>query len=47
MIMNKKTKDFYIGSASTNRFFIRFKNHLIHLTGSKIACKFEISNLKA
>ena len=36
MIMNKKTKDFYIGSASTNRFFIRFKNHLIHLTGSKI-----------
>jgi group I intron endonuclease len=28
--------DYYIGSASTNKFNKRFANHLIHLTGSKV-----------
>jgi group I intron endonuclease len=36
MIFNKITKDYYIGSASTNRFFSRFSNHLIYFRGSKI-----------
>lgn len=36
MIFNKITKDYYIGSASTNRFFSRFSNHLIYYRGSKI-----------
>ena len=36
MIVNKTTKDYYIGSASTNRFYARFCNHLIYFRGSKI-----------
>jgi group I intron endonuclease len=36
LILNKVTLDFYIGSASTNRFFARFSNHLIYFKGSKI-----------
>ena len=36
MIVNKITKDYYIGSASTDRFFARFSNHLIYFRGSKI-----------
>jgi group I intron endonuclease len=36
LILNKETLDYYIGSASTNRFNARFSNHLFHLTGSKI-----------
>ena len=36
LILNKVTKDYYIGSASTNRLYIRFSNHLIHFTGSKV-----------
>lgn len=36
MIVNKTTKDYYIGSASTNRFYARFSNHLIYFRGSKI-----------
>lgn len=36
LILNKVTLDFYIGSASTNRFYARFYNHLINLSGSKI-----------
>lgn len=36
MIVNKITKDYYIGSASTNRFNARFRNHLIYYRGSKI-----------
>ena len=36
MIINKITKDYYIGSASTNRFYARFSNHLIYFKGSKI-----------
>lgn len=36
MIINKTTKDYYIGSAATNRFYSRFSNHLIYSRGSKI-----------
>lgn len=36
MIINKITKDYYIGSAATNRFYTRFSNHLIYYRGSKI-----------
>lgn len=36
MIINKTTKDYYIGSAATNRFYPRFSNHLIYFRGSKI-----------
>lgn len=36
LILNKITKDYYIGSASTNRFNARFTNHLIYFRGSKI-----------
>jgi len=36
MIVNNTTKDYYIGSASTNRFYARFSNHLIYFRGSKI-----------
>lgn len=36
MIVNKITKDYYIGSAATNRFYARFSNHLIYFIGSKI-----------
>lgn len=36
MIFNKITKDYYIGSASTDKFNSRFSNHLIYFRGSKI-----------
>lgn len=36
MIVNKITKDYYIGSAATDRFYGRFSNHLIYFRGSKI-----------
>lgn len=36
MILNKITQDYYIGSASTNRIYSRFSNHLIYYRGSKI-----------
>jgi len=36
LILNKITLDYYIGSASTNRFFARFSNHLVNFHGSKI-----------
>jgi group I intron endonuclease len=36
LILNKITLDYYIGSASTNRFFARFSNHLLNFRGSKI-----------
>ena len=36
LILNKTTLDYYIGSAASNRFYSRFYNHLISLTGSKI-----------
>ena len=36
LIFNKITGDYYIGSASTNRFFARYSNHLLYFRGSKI-----------
>ena len=36
MIINKISQDYYIGSASTNRIYARFSNHLIYFRGSKI-----------
>jgi group I intron endonuclease len=36
LIFNKITGDYYIGSASTNRFYSRFSNHLLYFRGSKI-----------
>jgi hypothetical protein len=36
MIVNKITKDYYIGSAVTNRLYIKFSNHLIYYRGSRI-----------
>lgn len=48
MIVNKVTKDYYIGSASTNRLYARFCNHIIYFTGSKIiklaVKKYELHN---
>jgi group I intron endonuclease len=36
MIINKVTKDYYVGSASTNRIYSRFCSHLIYFLGSKV-----------
>jgi group I intron endonuclease len=36
LIFNKITGDYYVGSASTNKFFVRFSNHLLYFRGSKI-----------
>lgn len=36
LILNKVTLDYYIGSASTNKFYSKFYKHLISLEGSKI-----------
>jgi hypothetical protein len=36
IIINKSNGNCYIGSASTNRINTRFRNHCIHLTGSRI-----------
>ena len=36
MIFNNITKDYYIGSASTNKFFLRLSSHMYNLTGSKV-----------
>jgi group I intron endonuclease len=48
LIFNKVTNDFYIGSASTNRFYARFSNHLLYFRGSKVlkhaVRKYSISN---
>lgn len=48
LILNKITLDYYIGSASTNKLYSRFFNHLIGLTGSKIlkhaVRKYKLSN---
>ena len=48
MIVNKITKDYYIGSAATNRFYARFSNHLIYFRGSNIlksaVKKYELKN---
>ncbi|KIP01060.1 hypothetical protein PHLGIDRAFT_511446, partial [Phlebiopsis gigantea 11061_1 CR5-6] len=48
LILNKVTFDYYIGSASTGRFFARFSNHLIYFRGSKVVKnavrKYKLSN---
>jgi group I intron endonuclease len=48
LILNKITKDYYVGSASTGRFYARFSNHLIYFRGSKIikaaVKKYKLSN---
>ena len=36
MILNKVNQNYYVGSASTNKFYARFSNHLIYFRGSKI-----------
>ncbi len=36
LIFNNITGDYYIGSASTGRFYARFSNHLLYFKGSKI-----------
>ena len=36
IIINKINRNYYIGSASTNRFYSRFSNHLIYYRGNKI-----------
>ena len=36
LIFNNTTGDYYIGSASTGKFYSRFYRHLISLTGNKI-----------
>ena len=36
LVLNKVTLDFYIGSASTDKFYTRFSNHLFNFNGSKI-----------
>jgi group I intron endonuclease len=36
LIFNKMTGDYYVGSASTNKFYTRFSNHLLYFRGSKI-----------
>lgn len=36
LILNKITLDYYVGSASTNKLYSRYYNHLIGFTGSKI-----------
>lgn len=36
LILNKVTLDYYVGSASTNRLYTRFSNHLFNFKGSKI-----------
>jgi group I intron endonuclease len=48
LIFNKITLDYYIGSASTGRFYARFTNHLIYFRGNKIVKlavnKYKLSN---
>ena len=48
LVFNKTTGDYYIGSASTDRFYARFSNHLLYFRGSKIlkhaVRKYNLSN---
>jgi len=48
LIFNNITGDYYVGSASTNRFHARLVNHLIYFKGSKIlknaVRKYKLSN---
>jgi group I intron endonuclease len=45
LILNKVTLDYYIGSASTNKIYARFSNHLLNFNGSKIV-KFAVKKYK-
>ncbi len=36
LILNKYTKDYYIGSASTGKFYAKFTNHLFNFKGNKV-----------
>jgi len=48
LILNKTTLSYYIGSASTGKFYARFSNHLFYFIGSKVVKsavrKYGISN---
>jgi len=48
LIFNNITGHYYIGSASTDRFYARFSNHLLYFKGSKVlknaVRKYSISN---
>jgi len=48
LIFNNITGDYYIGSASTNRLYARFSNHLLYFKGNKIlkhaVKKYNLSN---
>jgi len=48
LVFNNITGDYYIGSASTNRFYARFSNHLLYFKGSKVlkhaVKKYDFSN---
>jgi group I intron endonuclease len=48
LVFNNITGDYYIGSASTNRFYARFSNHLLYFKGSKVlkhaVKKYDLSN---
>lgn len=39
IIINKITKNYYIGSAIYNKLYTRFRNHLFHLNGNKLVYK--------
>lgn len=39
IIINKITKNYYIGSAIYNRLYTRFSNHLYHLNGNKLVAR--------
>ncbi len=49
LIYNKITNDYYIGSASNNKFYVKLRNHLYNLNGSKILKyvikKYKLKNL--
>jgi group I intron endonuclease len=48
LILNKFTGDYYVGSASTDKFYTRFSKHLFNKSGSKVVKaavnKYKISN---
>lgn len=50
MIENVQSGERYIGSAITNRIYVRFRNHLIHRTGSRTTAaavvKYGLENFK-
>jgi group I intron endonuclease len=45
LILNKVTLDYYIGSASTDRLYSRFSNHLLYFRGSKVV-KYAVKKYK-